>query len=279
MPEKFRYYQPSGKIGIVGPIYILVIGTIATLALSMGLGYFTSKVPYVILNLMVTSIYAAIIGHAIAFGGRIGKVRNPQLVLALSFLFGLLGVYLGWVFWIQATLQTSYIPFNPSMVINTMRLLSVMGAWSLSGWTPKGEILYGIWLLNAIFIIGIVMAMAWDKSIASPFCEKCNRWIDKTKCLAFEPISMPDKFKWKLDRGDFSYLDSLKRVMLLEQNHSLYEFYKCKDCGKTCFLTVKSVSFKVNSKGESTKSEKILVKNFIISPDKYEKLKSQWLQN
>jgi hypothetical protein len=123
-----------------------------------------------------------------------------------------LGLYIGWVSWIHAFSGREIIALDPYSLFNLIHEISIRGAWSIKKTTPTGIVLYIVWAIEAIIIVGAAGATALLSS-DSPYCEMCKKWVEtKDTITRLEPILKKDELISKLEQGNFESLKSLNKL-------------------------------------------------------------------
>jgi len=265
------YYRHSGAIGLMGPVYMIIFGTVGTLVLGIIYGYAIFYIPYIAHNFLITLGFGALVGFIVGNGGKLGKVRNPRLLLLFGFLFGLFAEYTGWVSWIFAFSKQQTLVLFPSDVLSVVEIVAEKGSWwDIFGWTPKGTALYVIWGIEATMIIATSTLVSWALLISTPFCERCNRWVEKkNSILPLEPITNPDEFKSQLEQADYTSLKTLQKVGSGSNPYTQIDLLRCPICQLLYLLTTKLVTVGVE------KQESDIIENIIINSEIYEMIQNQ----
>ena len=194
-----------------------------------------------------------------------------MLLLGLAaFFFGLLADYIGWVGWLAVVagdplfLLEFFFPFDILYYIN---LVAQEGAWTLSGSTPTGAILYVVWLIEAFIVIGGTTYLTVTALSKTPFCEDSDTWADKKSILGiFNPLTNTLQFKNAVVQGSFTPFNELKPSNANDNHYTLLEVYECVDCKNFFVLNVDDVTIKINNKGRAEAKTKPIVSNLIVTP-------------
>ncbi|MFZ5985746.1 MAG: hypothetical protein ACOYWZ_01290 [Bacillota bacterium] len=271
---RHSYYKHSGAFSPMGPIIILVLGTIGTTILSLIYSYAIYYIPFVYLNFLIAIGFGFGAGFIVGMGGKLGKVRNTSIMTLFGVIIGLFAQYAQWVFWIFAYSKQQLLFTNPVDIFAIMKLLAVEGVWSIRSFTPTGAFLYVIWFLEAVIIIGTSTITARTLLNDSAFCEKCNIWVDNKEFIdPLDYVNDSEELRNQLEQGNFSALSLLKKAELGSNQYTTVELLSCKDCKDFYLVTVKSVMISKNSKGEEKKDEKVIVENLIIDSRVYNSIK------
>ena len=59
------YYRHSGAIGLMGPVYMIIFGTVGTLVLGIIYGYAIFYIPYIAHNFLITLGFGALVGFIV----------------------------------------------------------------------------------------------------------------------------------------------------------------------------------------------------------------------
>ncbi|MCP3966247.1 MAG: hypothetical protein GY750_06530 [Lentisphaerae bacterium] len=274
MGRNSKYYKHSGSVGLWGPACIVLVGLIGTSVLGVAYGFAIHWIPSIYLSFFIVLGYAIGVGAVVAFAGYLGKVRNMPLLFTSGILIGLFAIYIGWVSWIFANPIADFIIYRPDQVWSVIKSISIHGAWSIWGWTPKGFVLYAIWGLEALLILSGTLLIPWTIIGFMPFCEFCKKWIRNTVSLkSLQYIDDPEKLKSNLEDGDFSKLNELKQADE-SVSHTRAELVFCPTCKKEFFLTIISVEIKEEDNGKTDEQEEDIVRNLIVSKETFEKMKA-----
>ena len=268
------YYVESGQVNPVGALTFLGLGALAALGLGAAYAYLSFYIPLVYVNLIIAGGFGFALGWVAAKIAKMAKVRNASVLLGGGFLIGLLGLYFAWVFWIHAFSEFSMLSFNPGDIFNIMQLLGITGVWEIFGSTPTGGMLYLIWALEAIIIIGVCVVVTKAFFTRQPYCEDCNTWTEEMVISdRIEPIAEPKAFIQRLEAKDFTALTSLERVAADFPVRTKVEISDCPDCNGNAYLTVELVKVTVDDEGKTSTNLIPLVENLKISHSDYMMLK------
>ena len=273
-----KYYKHSGMIGFMGILCLVFLGVPATVFLSIIYSYAIFYIPFVYINLFLTIGCGAAVGYMVSKCAKLGKIRNNTFLLITGFGFGLLSEYVGWVSWLFALSEQKYIILSPGTILEIMADLSKEGVWSIHGTTPQGIFLYLVWAVEAVLILGFSTFMVWHLLGTKAFCERCGVWVKGNDSISLlEPIANPGECKLQLEQGDYTTLESLKKVEVSSDHFTVIELYHCSGCNALFLLTVKDVKVKINSNGGEDLQEDLVVRNLIIDSQIYERLKNHWV--
>lgn len=276
--EEDKYYQHSGVIGLTGPIYMTLFGTIAALALGAIYGYAIFYIPFIYLNFFITLLFGAGVGFSIHFGAKIGKVRNTKALLAFGFILGCLAEYVGWVSWIFALSQQEALVLMPWDIFHILQRIAEDGAWNIFGWTASGFALYAIWAIEGVMIIGTSTLVSSVILSSTPFCEDCEEWIEEKHTIGFlDPVTDPEELKQELERADYTLFNSLKKQETTTNAYTEIDLLHCPDCSQNHYMTINSVKITIDSKKKEDKASDIIIENLIITQDQYKTIKEQYL--
>jgi hypothetical protein len=277
MKHTNKYYEHSGKFGLIGPIYMFIFGAVGTLVLSAIYGYAIYYIPFIYLNFLITLGFGACVGILVGYGGKLGKVRNSGLLLIFGLIFGILAEYAGWVSWVFAFSKQQALALHPLDIFAVVMLVGQEGAWSIFGWTPTGAALFAIWGIEAIMVIGTSALASWGVVSSTPFCEHCNRWVeDRNSITPLEPIVDPDQFKSKLERSGAEVVKALKKINAGNDAYTQLDLINCPGCEYSYYLSLKSINVEVDSKGKEKKDENDIVENYILTTDSYRTISQSW---
>lgn len=259
------YYHPSGKLPAAGIVWMLVFGALGALILGFMYGYAIRYMPFIIVSVLITLGYGFFIGALVGQGGKVGKVRNLAALTAFGFLGGLMAEYTAWVFWTYAATRREILPFNPLELLAVMTAFAEKGSWSLRSLTPTGIFLWIVWGLEALIIIGCSAFMARSFVSGDPFCESCDRWVDKPRVItSLTPLADGPAVKMDIEGGRFDGLTGLKKAEATSPASTTIELLQCDGCHLFQLLAVKSVVIKKDKAGKDEKQETTHVRNFII---------------
>lgn len=185
----------------------------------------------------------------------------------------MLGDFFGWSFWFFAATEQEYLPLHPAALWAAIGAVAENGAWTIFGSTPKGTLLYVIWLAELILIVGTAILTALGR-VSLPFCESCQKWTDLLPGTpTMQAVADPAALKGRLEEGDFAALEELGKAEPDAAAYTELEIKSCPNCDASRYLTIRSVEIVTSSKGEE-KVESTLLENFALSPDAQSKLAS-----
>ena len=262
------HYEHSGAVPILG---LLLTLSAAVLLMPVGVvyTYLIVWIPLVYVNFFVSVGFGAVLGLAIGFAARLGKIRNTLVVGVLGVAAAVPAYYAAWMVdpLARLGLQNGVILMDPEATYAWMRWLFNNGSWGIRGIDPvKGYLLLGVWLVEAgaIFSLSAMCAafMVGDQS----FCETCRRWTRKHGDL--NKLSVIDADPGALERcvdGQFDGLCQLPIADESEEQFVRFDLATCPTCGECNVLTVQMVRTETDKKGNTTTNAVPLVKNLLIS--------------
>lgn len=276
-PPKTLYYEHSGRVGIVGPFVMAAAGLVSAVVLGIIYGYLL-WFGFVIFNLFAPFVCGFLGGLVVSAAAKFGKVRNDKLVVWFGVVIGVFCVYAGWVIWLFA--WGGRVQYAPTSMFAAMAEAAEEGVTTIFGWTPDSFILYAIWAIEALLIVGSTTLFAYTMSEQSmhPFCEDCNEWAESTYASPYMVnIDDPNSLKQLLEHGERACLLDLEAVeVMVPGTYSQLLIQACTKCRNFYCLDVKKVALSKNSKGKLKTSDSLLVDNLLISPDFHDALKERF---
>lgn len=270
------FYRHSGQFGPVGVVMMLGFGVCTGAVAGAIYGALTYSIPFVYLNFVGTAGVAVATGGTVSLGATVGKVRNPILCGLAGVTAGVVALWGAWVGWIYAfstNAEAGVILLRPSVLWNTMVALGREGVWGFVSSKPvKGLELYGIWIAEAVTIVGGAAYMAYVCILGKPFCERCRRWVsNKTKL----PELYPPQNEHVLDgllTGDVSGVLRLGRGREGGM-HIQVEVRGCGTCDQMYIANISVVAESTDKKGRTETKTTPLVRNLRLSAADYQTLR------
>lgn len=267
------YYKPSAQIPSNAYAPIIIAGIVVSFLVGGLYGYLDYLIEFVYIMFLLTIGTGAVIGVTTAFIGEKYKIRTPKPLIPFAVLFGIAAVYANWVGYIYGVSAefgaSQQLHFAPGYILELMGLFAKQGLWSFQDITPKGGLLYFVWLCEAGLIIGSTVFFLNDKFKKIPYCEPCDRWTDKIDAVTrLEPVKDQDILKAQLERADVSGLTALKRTRLSGTGtYTDIELHHCSRCQTFHTLTVTNVDVDLDKKGNEKKKESPFIHRLLI--DRY----------
>jgi len=275
------YYQHSGRFSFGGVVLGLGTGLAAGALLAYAYGRGIIVIPEVHFAVLATLAFGGLLGLAVGLGLHWGKVRNKVVAIAVSATASALGLYLSWAVWIAdiyhrgtgKNTNWARLAQHPRAVWSFMKWINQYGTWGLdSGGATKGWALWGIWSLEAVFVIGlgIFATVAIQQQI--PFCEACNRWCRRGAQFLLAPPANPLQLKPQLENDGLRTLQELGPGSKFA-DRLMVSLHSCQQCGLFHTMTVTSVTRGRKKFGHPHVSFQSIVRHLVVNPGEAEALR------
>jgi len=173
---------------------VLLAGLITSsvgLVVGVGYGLAVAYVPFVnVLTLLGAAIFGGVMAWAGAKGFEAGRVRHREAGLAIVMIATTLGFYVSWVIWVAALFETTEalsLAWRPVELMRSIETINAAGPWKFQGWRPTGNVLWGLWFIEALLIFGLAYKgteREQERLLARPFCTECKQWIGRAQGIA-----------------------------------------------------------------------------------------------
>jgi hypothetical protein len=268
-----EFYEHSGRCGPVGVPIAAASGIVAGAICGLAYAYIINWIPLIYVSFIATLGFGFVVGAAVAWGARIGKIRNMMVSTALGALVGLVALYCAWVFDPMARIDDVHEPFwRLEAIWAYMKLGYAVGFWGIgqNGGAVTGPFLAAVWIIEAVMVVGVCIVTVRKLLGEQPFCEETGQWTTNAPNIARLSLVDDQGIEAKLKRlldGDLGSLAEFYRAANGDPAVLQLDLATCPDCPACNFLTVKMVQLVVNKKGETSKEENRLLVNLRIAPD------------
>lgn len=266
MKEK---YQHSGKVPPLGVALGLLTGLVASVPLAYLYDYGIINVPYVKLRMIFTLLFGFLVGIATGWGLTLGKVRNGKLAVAMGVVISLAAWYISWGAWLLLIFEKPAADLfrllvAPRFLWDLVLVVNTNGTWAMSGSATTGIELWILWGLEALTVI----VCGWGGSVVMmnrrPFCEKCDRWCDKSgQVLVMSTLSGAEVMS-KVNQSQYDFLHDAA-LATAKQPHFTFAWNSCGSCGALNMLTISETE---------TKNSKVLASRLVVSAGEIEQIRS-----
>jgi hypothetical protein len=167
------YYRPSGKIPVKGVFISLITALAITVVLSIIYIALQWFIPFIYLNFFITAGLGFGIGGGVFIAIGAAKIRNTLYERVLAVLCGVLGWYCQWALfvsllseaegsmaggmWVRSSFNLTgfwAILTHPEILFRAMLSLNEVGTFTLKQSTVSGTLLWVVWAIEALIIIG-----------------------------------------------------------------------------------------------------------------------------
>ncbi len=265
-------YQHSGSSGFS---FFLVpfIGVVASLIVAVAYAYATRYNPIVYLSILLPFVYGAAIGFVVSKATVASKCRSTKVAGLLALLVGLVALYCAWAAFLIVLAELSWANL-PKLLLSPWDMWQVIVAVNADGWftisggTPKGLVLWGMWAAEAVIVLGVVGMMGANSIADRVFCERCRAWVGDGVSVYLEPpIEVSDI--QSLAEGNLQLLESLESVEASESPRIQVDTKACAGCQDLYTCRIKAVMMTQDKEGNLTESAQELTPYLLISPDQY----------
>lgn len=265
-------YRHSGRFTIGGIVLGLFVGIATGIPLAGLYGWGLPRIPEAKLCCIATVIFGGSVGALTALGLKWGKVRNPFLAGAVAVGVATLSFYCSWAFWVKNILHlfahqradASFLMLHPDRLWYVVKLINHHGTWGLSGGSPeKGTMLWIVWAVEALTVVGLAGFAAVFLIRHMPFCETCDRWC-KAHSLFLTAADDLAQLKTQIQNRDFSFLSNFaagnKRA-----SHLAASLHTCPSCNQLNTLTLRQTQIVKRKFGSPSVKSFSLANNLLVS--------------
>jgi hypothetical protein len=179
-------------------------------------------------------------------------------------------LYVAWAVWTYALLRRDDVDVNlsalllqPTALAKLIVAVNEHGAWSLKGFTPTGALLWVLWSLEAVFLVGVPLVLAHD-AVTTPFCEACGAFCAETKAVRVTGCP-PDGERAVRDlaaRHDVSALAALGQPAD-DQPRVQWDLHAC-GCGDVTTLSATHVVPTVDKHGKPSQETSVWLRSWLV---------------
>jgi hypothetical protein len=274
------YYEHSGKFSPPGLAITFLGGSIAAALLGVIYSYAITFIP---IGGWITFLLA--IGYGFGMGAtsgyavRFGKIRNTALATFLGTLVAGVGLYFSWAVWMSLLFGESmgsefaqgtfYFVSAPGELFEAIRMVNEVGAWTMESFTPTGVVLWILWALETVLILGPAIAMV--VFMLSPFCENCEKWCEGDEELGrissgaanHDLIRNAEQRNWAF----FREVGATDNPMFFTK----LSVESCPTCSEMNVLKTERITVSVDDNGNNTENSDTVFEGLVIgSGDKAE---------
>ena len=260
MNESINTYRHSGRTGY-GIIVIPIVGIVVALILGVAYAYAVVYIPIAgYVSFVLTLIFAAAVGYCVSKSAVVALCRSPGFVHLLGFLISVLALYTSWVAFTyalvsrdaEAELEVSAAQWflTPALVWDIALVINKNGWYSISGGTPKGVVLWIFWAIEAVMVIGIVVAMSGTGISGRVFCERCGRWCRAGKDLMRLWVTTDYDLLGRITGGEVHALADLPIAPATISPYLRVDTNRCESCTDAATFQVCLVSHQHKKGGE-----------------------------
>ena len=233
--NKEAYYKPSGKISGLYILLFLLCSVISIPILSFAYIYLNYYIPIIYILFFITIGCGAIFGYLMSIAAKLGKARNPAVVIGCTLIGTALFKYVQWCFYIPLVLNKSYEVYyysfgqelsfleqvteafyffiEPAAVLDGALFINEYGVWGIgnSGDTVAGIFLAIVWLVEFLVIAGMASLMCRDWP-GRPYSEESNGWYTQMETIyEMDSPANFDGMKISLESGNVEEFIALLR--------------------------------------------------------------------
>jgi len=255
----------------------LVVGCVASMVLGGIYGYAIHIVPRFIFKAGLTFAYGLFVGALVGAAAKKGSIRNLRVTVLLSVVVGAFAVMMAWFSWIHAVTGADHLMIAVDELSAGLRESVDTMTLDYFESSPTEWLFYAFWTIEALFILGLIVAFGHSSIYQDPFCESCKRWVDTTHLVGpLEPIDSPASLKEALEAESYEALIQLKFVDETTRSFTKIHLHQCTGCRQRQYLSVEQV------KREADGSEKMIgeipINCLAVSEKQYERLLMHWQQ-
>lgn len=265
-------YQLSGKSGSIWSVGLLISLPLALLT-SWLYGLILYYNPLVYLSILLWVGFMFCIGFNLRMTARFGKCRSEAQAKSLGVIFGVASLYLSWAFFLGSMLAPLVSAWDllgsPSAMWEMIKITGGEGYYSIFGIDVKGFVLWAIWIIEAIGIVGVARLAAKSSIHEEVFCEACNQWVEEQNDV-FRTEVPEQGVLAKAIAGDVDAVLSLSHHSTKGDEAAgsqvlRFNYKHCASCNSLATLDWDLVGFKTNSKGEMETDEEDISPVFILT--------------
>lgn len=279
-------HEPAGTLGL-GPLLAPVVLLPGTLMLALAYGYAQVYFPLVsVLSVLLVVAYTGAVGHLVTRVRAWGKVRSGGFMLALAPSAGLLALYLAWAAFAAALLGKHADPGEeaptfldvlqrPGFVWRLAGLVSEHGRFRFGSVLLSGPVLWGLWLLEAVAIVGGTVSIVRTVIRDQVLCEACGVWcVDDARRPYFAAPVDPAGFEPAI-AGDPAGLAALEVLPEPAEDASTFvslDLKRCPGCERFATAILRVAELTVDRHGRTSSETADLSPRFVVDPVAYERL-------
>lgn len=271
MNIEYRLAGKSGNLFTVG----LLAGPLFVVPFCIAYAYANVSIPYVFLTpfVYVVLLYAI---HSVQ--KRVVLFSNCRSVSASRLygkLWGLFVVYAVWCAFLflmfrQGDLQTELVDWmiHPTLVFQKAYALSVDRSFTFLEVVVEGPILWFVWILEALGIVGVAILGGYVVMLERVFCEDCNRWAEDVPVKIRLAILNKETAKSTIETDVTGLLDYKMHDGGFSE-HIRVNLHHCSKCRNTSAIDVDYINYETNDKGGIKVKIEDLGKTYVLSAFDY----------
>lgn len=263
LPGKPLYYEHSGRIGFLGPLFMSCGALAVAGVLGFVYAYLVYWNPFIYVNAIACAALGICLGMVNSKLGVLTDMRSSGFAAGAGLAAGLCAVYWAWAVWLMA--HTSQFAWNPLEIWVAAGKISIEGLWSLKGIAFKGTPLQAVWAAEALVILACSTLISWSGISEGAFCERCGDWLKKAPSLArVDPFADRASLLSLLQAGDFSGFEGLQRAPSNARHWMKIELLACNICRQLFCLRLIDVHLRRHKDSEQTEEETVLVDKLLV---------------
>lgn len=282
------YYKPSGKIPVKGIFTSLITAFVITVILSIIYIALQWFIPFIYLNFFIAAGLGFGVGGGVFIAIGSGKIRNTKYECVLAVLCGLLAWYSQWALfvslmseaqgsmgggmWVRSSFNLTgfwYIFTHPEILFQAMLRLNDAGTFTLKHNTVSGTLLWVVWIIEALIIIGAPILFSLSGRSTTPFSEQNDQWMEE-RDVEGKLKTVTDQMIEVLNTGNLKSLKDFLPADDLSNDYATFRIYESPG-DPVSYISLINISHKADKKGELKKETKTVIEYFrITAAMKYE---------
>jgi hypothetical protein len=278
------YYKPSRKIPVKGIFISLITAFAITVVLSIIYIALQWFIPFIYLNFFIAAGLGFGIGGGVFIAIGAAKIRNTIYDRVLALLCGLLGWYCQWALfvslmvaaegsmaggmWVRSSFNLTgfwYILTYPEILFRAMLSLNDVGTFTLKHNTVSGTLLWVVWVIEALIIIGAPILFSLSGRSTTPFSEQNDRWMEERDVEGkLKTVTDPDQMIRELSTGNLKSLKDFLPADDLSTDYATLRIYESPG-DPVSYISVTNNSHKADKKGELKKETKMVIEYFRVT--------------
>ena len=278
------YYKPSGKIPVKGIFISLIMAFVITVILSIIYIALQWFIPFIYLNFFIAAGLGFGVGGGVFIAIGSGKIRNTKYECVLAVLCGLLAWYCQWALfvslmseaegsmgggmWVRSSFNLSgfwSVLTHPKVLFQAMLSLNDVGTFTLKQNTVSGMLLWVVWVIEALIIIGAPILFSISGRSTSPFSEQNDQWMEERDVEEkLKTVNDPDQMIKELNTGNLKSLKDFLPADDLSNDYATLRIYESPG-DPVSYISLTNISHKADKKGELKKETKTVIEYLKIT--------------